>query len=587
MENEQWKKDVKLLDRVESNHSQTPVFYKNKHLALGLIYLSLDELTSIYHITESHAPGFRYQASLLYEKSIQETDHQILPLMKENFDVNCCNKAIDENIQKMLEKVEEMPKEWTLVQLTPVFNPQESNNINPSNVYTNPLHITIFNCGQNKSNPITVCVDAPRDNDDNVINVMDMMSKLISGQNNEYKKFKDFKKNKSSYIEHRRRINTEMQNIVKVVQTKWLKEWRALLIGKYENPEIEDELNNMLSFLLKQNNLHIAINERSRILMKQIIKGHSFMDLIHLKKAIQYALPDISSDQCIGITKTLNQIMLKKNIFHGEKRHPVIIVVHEAIDKIPWEMIDVLADHPVCRMQSLHFTYALYKEHEHDIQNGWKIISNPIKGSYILNPSLDLMNMEVRLKSFFSYWLPKWNYIIGKKPTSDEFLSILSESDIFCYNGHGDGFQFLSESRLKKLRINAVVLLFGCGSVKLDAVGAELEPTGTSQNYITACSPCTVGMLWSVTDTDTDILSTDFLSRWIPSKAKVHWRNLDRKAWELAVETNISNLQKNDEKVTHQVSELLTALVKSKKAANQYITQAACVARGIPVKLKY
>lgn len=39
-------------------------------------------------------------------------------------------------------------------------------------------------------------------------------------------------------------------------------------------------------------------------------------------------------------------------------------------------------------------------------------------------------------------------------------------------------------------------------------------------------------MLWEVTDTDTDLVTTEFLSQWLPSKASVHWKNIDKKQWE-------------------------------------------------------
>lgn len=38
-------------------------------------------------------------------------------------------------------------------------------------------------------------------------------------------------------------------------------------------------------------------------------------------------------------------------------------------------------------------------------------------------------------------------------------------------------------------------------------------------------------MLWEVTDMDTDVLTTDFISYWIPSKASVHWKYVDKLKW--------------------------------------------------------
>lgn len=41
-------------------------------------------------------------------------------------------------------------------------------------------------------------------------------------------------------------------------------------------------------------------------------------------------------------------------------------------------------------------------------------------------------------------------------------------------------------------------------------------------------------MLWEVTDTDTDVLTADFISNWIPSKAPIHWKYVDKTKWKKA-----------------------------------------------------
>lgn len=87
----------------------------------------------------------------------------------------------------------------------------------------------------------------------------------------------------------------------------------------------------------------------------------------------------------------------------------------------------------VTRMPSLHFAYGLYKEHEKSIKNGYKLIKTANNGKYIINPGLDLLDMEKRLCLFFKYWTSNWSGIVGKAPTAEEFKSVLTESDIFLY----------------------------------------------------------------------------------------------------------------------------------------------------------
>lgn len=38
-------------------------------------------------------------------------------------------------------------------------------------------------------------------------------------------------------------------------------------------------------------------------------------------------------------------------------------------------------------------------------------------------------------------------------------------------------------------------------------------------------------MLWEVTDLDTDILTTEILSNWIPNSQKPHWKYVDKTKW--------------------------------------------------------
>lgn len=94
-------------------------------------------------------------------------------------------------------------------------------------------------------------------------------------------------------------------------------------------------------------------------------------------------------------------------------------------------MIDVLQGEPVSRSPSLHFLYSLFKEHESDIVDGYKILTDYDQGKYVVNPDLDLNNMETRMMTFFKYWTPNWNGISGSKPAKEEFLDLLTSSDIF------------------------------------------------------------------------------------------------------------------------------------------------------------
>lgn len=98
--------------------------------------------------------------------------------------------------------------------------------------------------------------------------------------------------------------------------------------------------------------------------------------------------------------------------------------------------------------------------------------------------------------------------------------------------------------KVEKFRIEAVVLLFGCSSTKLNILGPEAEMYSAYHVYLIACryvlkiriflilfSPCIIGNLWEVTDLEMDTLATEFLSLWIPNNKKTHWKKLDKTKW--------------------------------------------------------
>lgn len=60
-----------------------------------------------------------------------------------------------------------------------------------------------------------------------------------------------------------------------------------------------------------------------------------------------------------------------------------------------------------------------------------QIVKNYENGKYIINPDGDLVMMEKRMMNFFKYWLPGWNGISNRTPTSDEFCDLLKAADIF------------------------------------------------------------------------------------------------------------------------------------------------------------
>ncbi|KAG7205214.1 hypothetical protein KM043_018299 [Ampulex compressa] len=192
-------------------------------------------------------------------------------------------------------------------------------------------------------------------------------------------------------------------------------------------------------------------------------------------------------------------------------------------------------------------------------------------------------------------WLREWRILFMADPLDDDesildlvqmIEKLIADSKI-PYNGHGSGIQYLSGEQIEKLRVKAIVLLFGCSSVKLLAVGGRFPPYGVSNQYLIASSPCVLGMLWEVTDADIDKMTANFISSWIPSSCDRPWSEVDTNAWC----SGTLKFQKTQQKVNGNESntlmepEMLRAVAKSKDACSQYMTAAAIVVRGLPIRL--
>ncbi|GJQ66032.1 hypothetical protein Trydic_g4122 [Trypoxylus dichotomus] len=573
----------------------------NIHFPSGPIYqeverrrahLGTDELTCIYHLSESHVPGLRYKAIYRYEKNMKnESDNKCIGINKRNIDFSCKDEDLKENIMEMLQKVEEMPKEWVIIQLTPDYNPEGNFETLEGTRYTNALYMTVFHCGANQPKPFYIKIDAPVDKiSGKVIQIRQEMESIIVDNKKSFTNIKTSDKKADQFNSHidkhlyskaRYVVNNRLKNLVKDIQGIWLGEWRCLFAGKLTD-EDEDEISEKLELLLLNCQMK-DVPKKIKCILRCLIRSSNHLKMAEMKRIVQYCFPD-NGEFHVSLSKAVYELGQNDN-FSQRKRHPVILVVDEKLDTLPWEMLDVLQDHPASRMPSLHFTYALFKEHEQSIVNGVKVGIDYQKGKYIINPGLDLKRMETRLHNFFKYWTPHWDGLVGIRPSREEFGNLLLNCDIFSYNGHGNGTQFFSSDRIQRLRINSVVLLFGCGSVKYTNLGPQVEMFGSHQMYLIACSPCVVGMLWEVTDFDTDTLATEFWSTWLPQGPNLHWKYINKKKWEVTGEVEPNPNVKDSNSHEKHEPELLRALSKARKSAHQYLTQASCVARGIPVKI--
>lgn len=542
-----------------------------------LIDKSQDELTMILHLVESHMPGLKIRAEIECDSNIYEGKEDNCIMQKDYL------KSFSSDI--LLQKIAELPKEWMLIQMTPQFSCNEILAINSDELTLNGVHLTVFNCGQKDAVPY--CITLPKGN---AFSIRGDMKRLKANLKEIYsfphKKVTENMSLKSKKMYHRRRLEMEdvLECLVKEIEDSWLGAWKCLFIGKFVDESVEAKILELVKKFLDENSLQSSTKKIQNILFqaaKALIISDSDESTIDKYNAtiLEYCFPD---KNLIDSWKVFwNQY---SNKLPKIERQPVVLIVDEALDSFPWEMISTLDGQPSSRISSLHLLYALYKAHKDTIVDGYKIISDPCNGKFILNPGLDLQLMEKRLNNFFKYWLPEWNGIVGETPTSKEFIEALTSAGIFCYSGHGSGAQYCSLEKIQKEKIDSVVLLFGCGSTQLVEQGPSIEMYGTSQLYSLAGCPCLIGMLWVVTDIDTDVLTTNLLSTWIPNTHKTPWQLIDEKEW--IDKGTVTTNEKGSLNEIQNEPDLLKALCLAKNKMKHNCNKAAVIARGIPVKLK-
>ncbi|XP_043273474.1 separin [Venturia canescens] len=559
--------------------------YLNKMLAMSCL-ANGDEMTAIEHLIESHAVILkqhiyhRYTKTLVRREFLNELQESGLKPAHTKFDPDS-----GKGQSSLRARLAEMPKEWYMVQITAGYKDPYSLKGNDSVLDTMiPLHLTIFPTGKGAIDPFRITLPKPKNEESQGY---DGLNEIVKIQKNNKADLEAYYASNKCYWKMREAQNNRMKTAVKELEYTWLREWRVLLVADpLEESPLAKEMGDMIDKLIADDLTLIAMSSRSRWLLKKIATSSHFLSKVEIARAVHYVL--------CGNNKLANNIILSidaklKTITHPqtEKRKTLVIIVDECIDHVPFETMDVLVHHPVTRFPSFHIAYAMFKEHEDTIVKGCKIVKNNKElGTFIVNPARNLERLEKRMKLFINYWLPNWKGKYGMEPEENIFENILVNKDVLMYSGHGSGIQYLPGEKIERLRVRAIVLLFGCSSVKLYPTGGRFPPYGISNQYLIACSPCMLGMLWEVTDGDIDRMTARFMSEWIPSDPGKSWSNVDINKWCEGILKFKTPSTGDSNKASMNEPELLRAVAKSKEVCTQHMTSAAIIVRGLPIRLE-
>ncbi|KAL6964352.1 separase [Sarracenia purpurea var. burkii] len=292
----------------------------------------------------------------------------------------------------------------------------------------------------------------------------------------------DSKENRSLWWMQRKSLDQRLGKFLRDLEDSWFGPWKFLLLGELCACKHQESIQKRLMHILK---------------IKCEVDAHEslcFIGGVGLKSLSKRAF-DLKLEAS-------NEIEEKE----GLNRDPVILVLDFDVQMLPWENLPILRNLEVYRMPSISSISAtLDKCHRLQEQVGRNPaifpLIDPLDAFYLLNPSGDLSNTQVKFEDYFRE--KKFEGKAGMAPTIEELAVALRSRDLFIYFGHGSGIQYIPEQDILGLENCAAILLMGCSSGSLVLNGCY-APEGAPLCYLLAGSPVIVANLWEVTDKDID-----------------------------------------------------------------------------------
>ncbi|ODQ68201.1 hypothetical protein NADFUDRAFT_39597 [Nadsonia fulvescens var. elongata DSM 6958] len=289
------------------------------------------------------------------------------------------------------------------------------------------------------------------------------------------------------------------------------------------------------------------------------------LDILHFHgEMISYdesEIGDIASNIKIDIEKMMSHFYKESYFQEFNGFEHCILILDKKCQEIPWESIPCLRNLSVSRIPSLSVLKSQISLFTNKVDGGdFRVSKN--KGCYILNPSLDLVRTQERLKPRLEAIRGKWTGFVSQVPSEEALSKALETNDMLVYIGHGGGDQYIRSSKIKSLKRCCPTLLLGCSSGTLKTAG-EFEPYGTPISYLIAGCPMVVANLWDVTDKDIDKLSISMMEK-----------------WGLMIDNNEPDNGESGMSITQGLSE-------SRDICKlRYLNGASTVVYGLPLKLK-
>ncbi|XP_054084974.1 uncharacterized protein LOC105220867 [Zeugodacus cucurbitae] len=516
-----------------------------------------------------------------------------------NFLQNITNPL--EGVQKIEQICQEMPKEWTILQLCKGPRTETTVSVYPQiHELDASIYLTVLRHARSAEYPTPICLRFTGPEQKELFRKYGNIANQFRQCINVDPKVYNTKESKKLYWDMLNELDQYIAQVLKELKNFFFP-WSFLFTGQpYMNPSPE-----ATALMTRQKQAFASVddfcNEQRWAVQERVLLSLTAMNVDALSEleihAICALLTSNEREQSNAAKLLLklqnapaaasaegddNSALPKPSLHH----YPIILIVDERLDHFFWEEINTKQE--FCRVSSLPSLWRLHSIYGTHIHRGYLPV-HITDGGCLLNPDNNLPKTETRMRSFFEYWLPHWRRKVGQKPTQDELLKDFFKRSCYVYAGHGSGLQYINGKHIARQEMNCVVFLFGCDSSRLHSNGLYSELVGSHLYYHAAKCPTLVGTVMPGLDANMDGVATEILSRWIaPKSDNVHaWQCIEENSWlkEGVIKPYKSGLPTYIDTPCYQQGSLcaILARIHQRSFETRHYNTVPYVCRGLPV----
>lgn len=486
-------------------------------------YHNYDQL--LYHFSESSTSNtMRYRWMMFEEQQAAQCDSTKNRIYK---NLSFCNTMVEpDKIQKGLLK--SLPEDFKIIQFKYIVDTKAKKE-----------HLLIASSDKQNDNTIFARVERELISDA-FFEDANVGTESLCIPNKFWAKIEEarntlFRMNQCSRSEARKRIEDDINVLLGSLEEDWLGPSRFLLCGKINDPKYRKFIQHMKKDFL---GIMKDYSCSSSIALETFIENAPLFGRVGFRKLIACLFN--CSTKCDQEQDCIDKCFKKwsesmKTFVNDQKpglsmeyylytlnRSQVGIVLDKDLELIPFESLPMMRGirQGIFRVPSVRLFHLIAS------RDRYPLVIKSDETAYILDPANNLTRTRERFKNKLESH-SKWEGTISKPPDPDTLENWLLAKQLYLFIGHGAGTIYYN--KLCKGRglsamssIKPVSIVMGCSSARVMSEGPRLEPFGVGWIFVFRGSPCYVGLLWDVTDTDIDNFLDSLLENWISK-----WQNLD------------------------------------------------------------